>query len=82
MASNPLFIKPNFFLHFPNKLCLAEFFWKMQRKTWYSILGASFPQKPVVNTSSFIFSRKFLMNTTKQIVRQRSEFVFIEAVFE
>ena len=95
MASNPLFIIPVFFLHFPNKLCygyltlegngkipmvrsgknlpswlsqfsktklrqpkgqkrnskrnfpisfkpkiaIAEFFWKMQRKTWYSILG-------------------------------------------
>ena len=75
MASNPLFIIPDFFLHFPNELCygylrfegngkiplgrqgkkvcpvgcltlvllpkvaIAEFFWKMQRKTWYSILG-------------------------------------------
>ena len=52
MASNPLFIlkKSLFFLHFPNELCygylrfgegwlLTEFFWKIQRKTWYSILG-------------------------------------------
>ena len=44
MASNPLFIIPDFFLHVPNELCygylrfegngkaIAEFFWKMQRK--------------------------------------------------
>ena len=76
MASNPLFITPDFFLHFPSELCycylrfegngrnfsisfkpkvaIAEFFWKMQRKTWYSILGlkASFPQKSVVKVVS------------------------------
>ena len=54
MAFSPLFIIPDFFLHFSNELCygylgsegishffqtMAEFFWKMQRKTWYSIFG-------------------------------------------
>jgi hypothetical protein len=64
IASNPLFIGPEFFLHFPNKLsygylrfegngtsqkkfpisfnpkvAMAEFFWKIQRIWWYSILG-------------------------------------------
>ena len=60
MASNPLFIIPDFFCIFPMnfamatlglkemgpsqrnfpiffkpKVAIAEFFWKMQRKTWY-----------------------------------------------
>ena len=52
MASNPLFIIPDFFLHFPNELSngyfpisfkpkvpIAEFFCKMQRNPRYSILG-------------------------------------------
>ena len=43
MVSNLLFIIPDFFLHFPNALCymaiLGELFWKMHRKTLYSILG-------------------------------------------
>ena len=26
-------------ISFKSKVAIAEFFWKMQRKTWYSILG-------------------------------------------
>ena len=29
----------NFPIFFKPKVAIAEFFWKMQRKTWYSILG-------------------------------------------
>ena len=29
----------NFPISFKPKVAIAEFFWKMQRKTWYSILG-------------------------------------------
>ena len=36
MVSNPLFIIPDFFLHFPNELSYG-FLRKMQRKTWYSL---------------------------------------------
>ena len=28
----------NFPISFNSKVAIAEFFWKMQRKTWYSIL--------------------------------------------
>ena len=31
--------KGNFPISFKPKVAIAEFFWKMQRKTWYSILG-------------------------------------------
>jgi hypothetical protein len=45
MASNPLFIIPDFFLHFPNELSYGYLRFEgngkipLQRKTWYSILG-------------------------------------------
>ena len=42
MASNPLLTIPDFFRIFPinfAKVAIAEFFWKMQRKTWHSIMG-------------------------------------------
>jgi hypothetical protein len=29
----------NFLISFKPKVAIAEFFWKLQRKTWYSILG-------------------------------------------
>ena len=29
----------SFVISFKPKVAIAEFFWKMQRKTWYSILG-------------------------------------------
>ena len=29
----------NFLISFKSKVAIAVFFWKMQRKTWYSILG-------------------------------------------
>ena len=29
----------NFPISFKHKVAIAEFFWKMQRKSWYSILG-------------------------------------------
>ena len=37
----------NFPISFKPKVAIAEFFWKMQRKTWYSILGVPclFPSK-------------------------------------
>ena len=42
MASNPLFIIPDFFFAFSQMnfamADMAEFFWRMQRKAWYSIL--------------------------------------------
>ena len=43
----------NFPIFFKPKVAIAEFFWKMQRKTWYIFhfgVGphASFTQKPVV----------------------------------
>ena len=30
---------PTFPTEFSHKVAINEFFWKMQRKTWYSILG-------------------------------------------
>ena len=43
----------NFPISFKPKVAIAEFFWKMQRKTWYIFhfgggRHADFPQKPVV----------------------------------
>ena len=49
MASIPLFIIPDYFLHFPNELSYG--YWKMQRKLVFHFgVGrhASFPLKPVV----------------------------------
>ena len=57
MASNPLFVIPDFFfcifqtnfamatlgyfpISFKPKLAMAEFFLKLQKKTWYSVLGS------------------------------------------
>jgi hypothetical protein len=37
----------NYPISFKPKVAIAELFWKMQRKTWYSI----FPQKPVVKAN-------------------------------
>ena len=34
----PYLPKENFPISFKPKVAIAEFFWKMQRKTWYSIL--------------------------------------------
>ena len=33
----------NFPISFKPKVAIADFFWKMQRKTWYSILGLDAP---------------------------------------
>ena len=50
----------SWFSSFKPKIAIAEFFWKMQRKTWYSIYGgrchASFPQKSVIKISLFLWT--------------------------
>ena len=50
----PLPSKRNFPISFKPKVAIAEFFWKMQRKTWHVFhfgggRHASFPQKTDVN---------------------------------
>ena len=45
----------NFPISFKPTVAIAEFFWKMQRKTWYIFYfgggrHSSFPQKPVVKS--------------------------------
>ena len=116
MASNPLFIIPDFWLHFPNELCygyhrfegngkrvcpigclsfslpsqrifpicfkhkvaIAEFLWKMQRKTWYRhssfnpVLLYRGIQSEVVfsrpkTALNMVFSRKNLKRKKKKI---------------
>ena len=41
----------NFPISFKPKVAIAEFFWKIQRKTWYSILGVEAMAFPVVEFS-------------------------------
>ena len=45
MVSKPLFPIPDFFCFFPMNFAIFEFFWKMQRKPWYSIYGVDATQK-------------------------------------
>jgi hypothetical protein len=71
----------NFPISFKPKVAIAEFFWKMQRKTWYSFLGLDamplslkklllkldFISKP---SKEFFFNFKFLSHQSVNIKTQ------------
>ena len=53
----------NFPISFKPKVAIAEFFWKMQRETWYSILGVDAMPLSLKNLllSAYVFSKNLIL---------------------